>query len=78
MPGQDGPGPVAGPGLTEDLLEVCLVNANGKLTRPVWGRSLQEGLNGPQVLLIQQLRDEVEKAYPTPPANPAAGEGTKQ
>jgi hypothetical protein len=75
---QPGPAPVAEPDAAEDLLEVCLVNANGKLTRPVWGRSLQEGLNGPQVLLIQQLRDEVDKTYPVPPANPAAGEGTKQ
>jgi hypothetical protein len=80
-PGQGGSGPVAGPGgdgMTEDLLEVCLVNADGKLTRPLWARSLEEGLNGPQMMLFQQLRDQVDKAYPNPPASQATGEGTKQ
>jgi hypothetical protein len=78
-PGQDGSGPMAEPGAAEDLLEVCLVNANGKLTRPVWGRSLQGGLNAPPVLLFTELRDEVDKAYPIPPPSPAApGDGTKQ
>jgi hypothetical protein len=66
-PGQGGSGPVAEPSVTEDVLEVCLVNADGKLTSPVWARSLEAGLNGPQVRLFRQLRDEVDKAYPIPP-----------
>jgi hypothetical protein len=72
MPGQGEPAPVAGPSVTEDVLEVCLVNADGKLTSPVWARSLEGGLKGPQVMLFRQLRDAVDKTYPIPPASPPA------
>jgi hypothetical protein len=68
MPAERGPVPAAGPMVAEDMLEVCLVNANGKLTRPVWARSLGEGLNAPRMLLFTELRAEVDKAYPIPPA----------
>jgi hypothetical protein len=57
-----------------DLLKVCQVNADGKLTNPLWVRTLAEGLNPPQVLLFRQFRDEVDKAYPMP----AADGGTTQ
>jgi hypothetical protein len=56
---------------SQDHFEVCQVNANGKLTRPLWSRSLENGLSGPHVMLFQQFRDAVEKAYPTPPASQA-------
>jgi hypothetical protein len=80
MGGARDPGPVAWPGstgpggglVTEDLLEVRLVNADGKLTSPVWARAHEEGLNGPQVMLFKLLRDEVDKAYPNPPASQPA------
>jgi hypothetical protein len=55
----------------QDVLEVCQVNANGRLTRPLWTRSLAGGLSGPHVMLFQQLRVEVEKAYPAQPADQA-------
>jgi hypothetical protein len=77
LPGGDRPQqPMPGDGdlASADMLEVCQVNADGKLTKPLWERTLQEGLNPPQVLLFQQLREEVDKAYPLPPA----GGGTKQ
>ena len=74
IPGQRDPesaGP-AGGFVTADLLEVCLVNADGKLTSPLWARSLPEGLSAPQMMLFKQLRDAVDKTYPIPPASPAA------
>jgi hypothetical protein len=72
-------GPVgAGGGSSEDLLEVCLVNANGKLTSPLWEHTLPDGLNEPQVLLLRQFRDAVDKAYPVPAASPATGDGAKE
>lgn len=55
----------AGP--EDDLLEVCQVNQDGKLTSPLWMRSQQYGLNAPRVILIAQLKEEVEKAYPKKP-----------
>jgi len=78
LPAQRVPAPVMGPGVTEDLLEVCTVNSNGKLSRPLWARTFEDGLSSPQVLLFRQFRDEVDKAYPIPPVNPAAGAGTRQ
>lgn len=79
MPGQQRPGgPDVGPdmqtGSVEDLFEVCQVNANGKLTRPLWNRTMQDGLRGPHLFLFEQFRDAVEKAYPSQPAD----QGTKQ
>ncbi|MGA7339495.1 MAG: hypothetical protein WBE72_23805 [Terracidiphilus sp.] len=70
FPGQPrSSGPAIAPGMdngaSQDLFEVCQVNANGKLTRPLWVRTLEGGLNGPQVLLFRQFKDAVEKAYPS-------------
>jgi len=30
----------------------------------LWSRELKDGLEAPQVLLIKQLKQEVERAYP--------------
>ena len=54
-------------GPEDDLLEVCQVNQNGKLTSPLWLRSQQHGLSAPRVILIAQLKEEVEKTYPKKP-----------
>jgi hypothetical protein len=47
---------------------------DGKRKGPIWTRELQGGLDGPSVLLVQQLKSAVEKAYPPPltPAKPAS------
>jgi hypothetical protein len=77
IPGQQrANGPMMAPGIdslaTQDLFEVCQVNANGKLTRPIWSRSLEDGLRGPHVMLFQQFRDAVDNAYPSQPERQGA------
>ncbi len=56
-----------------DLLQVCQLNPNnGKLSSPVWIHTFPNGLNPPRLILLAQLRDEVEKAYPQVPASTPA------
>jgi len=55
-----------------DRLDVCQLKPNGKLTGALWSRSMDGGLAPPRVLLFAQFKDEVEKAYPAPPAAPQA------
>jgi hypothetical protein len=57
-----------------DRLEVCQLKPNGKLTGALWGRSMENGLTPPRVLLFEQFKEDVEKAYPpaaasAPPAS---------
>jgi hypothetical protein len=54
-------------GPENDMLRAYLVSSDGKLTGPVWTRELQDGLDPPTVLLMQQLRAAVERAYPSQP-----------
>ncbi|MGO9336212.1 MAG: hypothetical protein ACLPY1_01765 [Terracidiphilus sp.] len=46
----------------------------GKRNGPIWTRELQGGLDGPSVLLVQQLKSAVERAYPPDltPVKPAS------
>jgi hypothetical protein len=50
------------------MLQVYTTNPDGKLIGPVWNREMREGLDGPDVPLLRQLRIAVEKAYPSQPA----------
>ena len=59
-------------GTEDDLLKVCQLNANGKLGKPLWMRTFQGGLNSPRLVLLVQLRDEVDRTYPRVQASPAA------
>lgn len=52
----------AGP--PDDLLEVRMVQPDGKLSGPIWERSQTNGLEPPRVALLRALRDAVEKDYP--------------
>jgi hypothetical protein len=52
----------------KDELRVYTIQPNGKLKGPIWEGELERGLNGPDVLLLQRLKGEVEKAYPSTPA----------
>lgn len=65
-----GGGPETGP--PEDVLQVCQLNSNGKLSSPIWNRSLAFGLNGPRVALVSELKEAVEKSYPAAPTPPQA------
>jgi len=71
-PGQpqddDGVGVGAEVGPSDDMLQVYTTNPDGKLIGPVWNREMREGLDGPDVPLLRQLRIAVEKAYPIQPA----------
>jgi hypothetical protein len=55
-------------GASEDLLEACTVNGNGKLSAPLWQQSMPNGLNAPDVFLLKQFEEAVDKAYPPQPA----------
>jgi hypothetical protein len=67
-------GAEAGP--PDDLLEVCQVNPDGKMSSPLWEQSMPEGLNAPKVMLLRQFEEAVDKAYPPQP--PAAKSQTQQ
>jgi hypothetical protein len=56
----------AGP--ADDFFEVCMVNTDGKKSGPLWERTMPDGLNAPRVLLFQQFKEAVDKAYPNHPA----------
>ncbi len=68
FPDGDSVGVASEVGPPDDLLEVFATNADGKLVGPVWQHSMKDGLEGPQVPLLRQLRDAVERTYPNPPA----------
>jgi hypothetical protein len=67
---QSGPNTGSPDGLTQerDQLSVYTIQSDGKLKGPIWRSEEERGLNGPNVLLLRRLRDEVEKAYPSTPA----------
>jgi hypothetical protein len=74
-PGTTGPGvgTAAGGevGPPDDLLEVYMQTPNEPYGTLLWQRSEAYGLDGPNVRLLQVLKDEVEKAYPPQTASQA-------
>jgi hypothetical protein len=68
--GQNGDGADAGAeaemGPESDMLRVYIMS-DGKMTGPVWTRELPDGLDAPSLMLLQQLRTAVERAYPSQP-----------
>jgi hypothetical protein len=52
-----------------DELRVYTIQPDGKLKGPIWRDDQERGLNTPNILLLQRLKLEVEKNYPTAPAN---------
>lgn len=79
--GQSGPGAgVVGGGelgTPDDLFEICQLNTNGTLSTPLWMRTFPDGLDGPKVMLFEQFKDAVDRAYPIQPANPPASQAPK-
>lgn len=73
--------PTAGPGSAsgvvvggevgppDDLLEVYMSNPNEARGTLLWQRTLADGLRSPDVPLFKQLKDEVERTYPTQTAS---------
>jgi hypothetical protein len=56
-------------GPPDDLLEVYQENPDHTRGAMLWQRTLANGLNGPDVLLLQQLKDRVEHDYPVQTAS---------
>jgi hypothetical protein len=48
----------------QDILRVYTLNEKGKLKGPVWAREMDEGLSGPSVRLLLELKSAVEITYP--------------
>jgi len=76
-PRQDGIGTTVGAagevGPPDDLLRVYTQTPDGKLAGPLWSREMKNGLDAPSVLLLQQLKQTVERAYPpVPPSSQPA------
>jgi hypothetical protein len=67
-PDDEGVGAGAEVGPSDDMLQVYTTNPDGKLIGPIWNREMRDGLDGPQVMLLRQLRVAVEKTYPGQPA----------
>jgi hypothetical protein len=57
-------------GPENDMLCVYLVNPEGKLQGPLWSRDAKDGLDAPDVALLQILRTAVERTYPSQPPAP--------
>ena len=74
-PGQTWPGAGAGleagaeVGSDDDMLRVFTLSTEGKLQAMVWNRTLTDGLDEPQLVLFEQLKAAVEKAYPSTTAS---------
>lgn len=70
--GSPRPAPNSAPGVMvggeagppDDFLEVRMRQPGGDLSGPVWERTMSDGLDAPNVPLLQQLKRSVEKDYP--------------
>ena len=51
-------------GPSDDTLRIYSVRADGSRGALLWWREMRDGLDAPQLLLIKQLRQEVDRAYP--------------
>jgi hypothetical protein len=73
-PRQDGIGTSVGAagevGPPDDLMRVYTQTPDGKPTGPLWSREMKDGLDAPSVLLLQQLKQAVERSYPPLPPSP--------
>ena len=73
-------GPVPGKGVStggevgppDDLLEVYLRNPDNTRGALIWQHTLADGLEAPELTLFQQLKHEVESAYPIQTASKAS------
>jgi hypothetical protein len=68
-----GPGVAVGGevGPPDDLLEVFLPGPNDPRGTKLWERTLPDGLDPPELTLFRELKDEVERAYPSQTASKA-------
>lgn len=69
---QASPTDAAGTGREKDELRVYTFGQDGKLKGPIWRSQMDNGLLAPNLFLLQQLKYDVQKAYPNPPATQSA------
>jgi hypothetical protein len=62
QPNNAGGGVEVGP--ADDLLWVYTRNPDGTLTAPIWSKSEPDGLRSHSVPLLEEVRNEVDAAYP--------------
>jgi hypothetical protein len=51
-------------GPPDDLLQICMLDPGSKLSGPLWLRSKKDGLDGPEIPLLQQFKTALDRAYP--------------
>jgi len=51
-------------GPPDDLLWVYVRNSDGTVSAPIWTKSEPDGLHSPSVPLLEEIRNEVDAAYP--------------
>lgn len=56
-------------GPADDILQVYLMRPDGTCGALIWSRSQTEGLSEPDVLLVHDLKEVVERDYPSTAAN---------
>jgi hypothetical protein len=76
-PGQQGTtygyGVGAEAGMPDDTLRVFTLMPNGKLSEsPIWWREMKDGLDAPDIPLLRQLREAVDRDYPAQPTKKAS------
>jgi hypothetical protein len=59
-------------GSPDDLLEVYLPNPNDSHGTLLWRHTLADGLNSPELALFNELKNEVERTYPSQTAGKTA------
>ena len=69
-PGSYPQDPGSGTGAQEDTFRVYMRSAEGRRGNLIWKSQAADGLQGPDVPLLLQLRKAVEIAYPDPPPDP--------
>lgn len=57
-------------GMPDDTLRVFMLMPDGKLSgSPIWWREMKDGLDSPDIPLLSQLREAVDRDYPPQPKN---------
>jgi hypothetical protein len=60
----------AGP--PDDMLRIFAVKPDGSRGALLWTGAMQDGLSAPQLLLVKQLKQEIDRAYPPQTASQPA------
>ncbi|HEY1577647.1 MAG TPA: hypothetical protein VGF82_11325 [Terracidiphilus sp.] len=59
-------------GMPDDTLRVFTLTPHGKLSAPIYYREMKDGLDSPDMRLLGNLREAVDRDYPPQPSKSAA------